>query len=67
MGGQGGVENSLVLKALVSASVTQCLDTVKGSSNPSHLIFVINVGMSPVRHTTTLKMNDEFLDRLKID
>ena len=37
----------------------------KGSSDPSHFIFEINVGKSRIRHTTTLKLNDEF--RLKID
>ena len=39
----------------------------KGSSGPSHLIFKINVGKSRIRHTTTLKLNDKFLDWLKID
>ena len=28
-------------------------------------IFEINVGKSRIRYTTTLKLNDEFLDRLK--
>ena len=37
----------------------------KGSSDPSPYIFEINVGKSRIRHTTTL--NDEFLNRLKID
>ena len=40
---------------------------LKGSSDPSHFIFEINVGKRRIRHTTTLKLNDEFLDRLKID
>ena len=39
----------------------------KGSSDPSHFIFEINVGTRQIRHITTLKLNDEFLDRLKID
>ena len=39
----------------------------KGSSNPNHFIFEINVGKSRIRHTTTLQLNDEVLDRLKID
>ena len=39
---------------------------VKGSSDPSHFIFEINVGKSRIRHRTTLKLNDEFLDRLKM-
>ena len=29
--------------------------------------FEINVGKGRIRHTTTLKLNDKFLDRLKID
>ena len=33
---------------------------IKGSSDPSHFIFEINVGMSRIRHTTTLKLNDDF-------
>ena len=37
---------------------------LKCSSDPSHFIFEINVGKSRIRHTTTLKLNDEFLDRL---
>ena len=38
---------------------------IKGSSDPSHFINEINVGKGRIRHTTTLKLNDEFLDRLK--
>ena len=38
---------------------------IKGSSDPSHFIFEINVGKGQIRHTTTLQLNDEFLDRLK--
>ena len=33
----------------------------------SHFIFEINVVKSRIRHGTNLKLNDEFLDRLKID
>ena len=40
---------------------------IKGSSDPSHFIFGITVGKSRIRHTTTLKVNNEFLNRLKID
>ena len=40
---------------------------VKGSSDPSHFIFEINVGKRRIRYRTTLKSEDEFLDRLKID
>ena len=36
----------------------------KGSLDRSHFIFLIQCR---IRHTTTLKLNDEFLDRLKID
>ena len=39
----------------------------KDSSDPSHFIYEFNVGKSRVRHTTTLKLNNEFLYRLKID
>ena len=39
----------------------------KGSSDPNHFIFKINVGNSRIRHRTTLNLNDEFLDRVKID
>ena len=39
----------------------------KASPDPSHFIFEINVGKRPIRHTTTLKLNDEFLDPLNID
>ena len=40
---------------------------VKGSSDPSHFIFEINIGKSRIRHTTTLKLNDKVLGRLQID
>ena len=39
----------------------------KGSSDQSPFIFEINLGKSRIRHTTTLKWNDEFLDRPRID
>ena len=39
----------------------------KGSQDPNHFIFEINVGKRRIRHRTTLKLNDEFLDRPKID
>ena len=41
--------------------------TNKGSPEPSQFNSEINVGKSRIRHTTTLKLNYEFLDRLKID
>ena len=34
---------------------------------PKPFFFEINVGKSRIRHTMTLKLNVEFLDRLKID
>ena len=37
-----------------------------GSSDQTHFIFEINVGKRRIRHTPTLKLNDEFLDRFKI-
>ena len=40
---------------------------LKGSPYPSHFIFDTNVGNNRIRHRTTLKLNDEFLDRLQID
>ena len=40
---------------------------MKGGSDPSHFIFEINIGKKRIRHTTTVKFNAEFLDRLKID
>ena len=43
------------------------LEKFKGSSDPSHFIFEINIGKGRIRHATTPKLNDEFLDRLKID
>ena len=37
-----------------------------GCSDPSHLIFGINVGKRRIRHTMALKLNNESLNRLKI-
>ena len=37
----------------------------KGSSYKYHCRFEINVGKRRIRHTTTLKLNDEFLYRPK--
>ena len=42
-------------------------EELKGSSDPSHFIFDINVGKRRIRHITNLKLNGEFPDRLKID
>ena len=41
--------------------------SIKGSSYPIDVIFEFDVGKSRIRYTTPLKLNDEFLDRLKID
>ena len=41
--------------------------TIKGSPYPNHFIFEINVGKKRIRYTTTVKFNDEILDRFKID
>ena len=47
-------------------------ELIQGSSDPSHFIFEIHFKnrwmIRPwIRHRTTLKLNDEFLDRFKID
>ena len=39
----------------------------KGSPDLSHFIFKINVGRERIRHTTTLELNNEFIDQLEID
>ena len=44
--------------------ISTLLDAFKGSSDPSHSIFEINVGKKRIRQTTTLKLNDESPDRL---
>ena len=36
---------------------------VKSSSDLRHFVFKINIGRERMRHKTTLKLNDEFLDR----
>ena len=41
--------------------------TFKGSSDPNHFVFDINVGKKRIRRTTTLKLNDELRDRVHID
>ena len=46
----------------IRKSIFKCL--FKGSQYPSHFILEINVGKSRIRHRTTIKLNDEFLDRL---
>ena len=38
------------------------LEKFKGSSDPSHFTFEINVGKGRIRHATTLKLNHELLE-----
>ena len=40
---------------------------LKGSSNPSHFIFEINVGKSRIRHITTLNLNDVIFNQFLFD
>ena len=40
---------------------------IKDGSDPCHFIFEFNVGKRRIRHKTSQKLIDEFLDRLKID
>ena len=40
---------------------------LKGSSDPSHFVFESNLGKSRIRHKSTLKWNNEFLDRPRND
>ena len=42
------------------------MTNIKGSSDPNHYIFEINVGKRRIRHTTTRNLNDGFLDGFKI-
>ena len=39
------------------------MSNFKGSSDPSHFIFEINIGKSRIRHRTTLNLNDAIFDR----
>ena len=39
----------------------------KGSSDPSHFIFGINVGKGRIRHRTTLNLNDGIFNRFWVD
>ena len=51
---------------LIQQGTSPALD-IKDSPDTSHFIHEINVGKRRIRYTTTLKLNDEFRDRLKID
>ena len=46
---------------LIQQGTPPALD-IKDSPDTSHLIFKINVGKRRIRSTTTLKLNDEFLN-----
>ena len=48
-------------------SCTHRIRVVKCSPDLSYFIFEINIVKGRIRHRTTLKLNDEFLDGLKID
>ena len=49
------------------STILKGLKMVKGSSDPSHFTLKIKLGKSRIRHTTTLKWNDEIQDRSKIN
>ena len=40
---------------------------IKGSSDPSHFIFEINVGKGRIRHTTTLNLHKVIFNRFGVD
>ena len=52
---------------LASGSTDERIWLVIFTFRSSHFIFEINVGKRQIRRKMTLKLNDEFLDRLKID
>ena len=52
---------------MVLTEIKAQIKIFKGSPNPSHLFFEINVGKGRIRHRLSLKFNDKFQDRLKID
>ena len=41
--------------------------TLKGSPDPSHFIFEINVGKRRIRHRTILNLNDLIFNRFRLD
>ena len=72
--GCGGVgKSALTIKYVTGSFVTRYDPTVegiylfyllfKGSSDPSHFIFAINVGKSRIRHRTTPNLNDVIFNR----
>ena len=56
------IETSAFVKAMEAG-----VSNFKTGSNPGHFSFEIDVGKRRIRHRTTMKLNDDFLDRLKID
>ena len=51
---------------LIQQGTPSALD-IKDSPDTSHFIFEINVRKRWIRYATTLKLNDEFREQLKID
>ena len=56
------IETSAFVKAMEAG-----VSIFKAGSDPGNLSLEIDVGKSRIRHRTTMKLNDDFLDRLKID
>ena len=52
---------------IIQRNLLRSENIFKGSLDVSHFILEINIGKRRIRHTTTLKLYDKFLDRLKID
>ena len=63
---RASAKKSTIINQMKQITVIKCI-SVTSSSDPSPFIFEINVGKSRIRQTTTLTLNDEFLDWLKID
>ena len=55
-------------REILSRNSLQILEmTIKGSQDPSHFIFEINIGKRRIRHGTTLNLNDTIFNRLGVD
>ena len=54
---------------IILSAFSSCIseNNVKGSSDPRHFTFEINVGKSRVRHRTTLKLNDAICNQFRVD
>ena len=59
---QPGIHGPSATDPSVTESLEVKMKNIKGSSDPSHFIFGINVGKSRIRHKTTLKLNDAILN-----